>query len=305
MVKSGSTVGKVAILETNRIFNIWSPLAAMRVNHKNSPYFLYYLLQTDMLQEQTQNKSKGGTQPNLSMRVLEKFSTYYTNVEEEKKIANLLKVVDKLISLQQRKLELLKAIKKAGIQQISKQKLIIKDEVNNKYVSINVGKTFKVTRGNVLSKENISPCKTNSTPYPVYSSQTKNDGLLGYFDRYLFENAITWTTDGANAGTVKFRSGKFFSTNVSGVLISNNGYANEIHAEILNSVTYKYVSHVGNPKLMNNVMKDINITIPSTKSLQNKFSNFILNLKININKQEEKIQNYKFIKQFLLQNMFI
>lgn len=305
MVKSGSTVGKVAILETNRIFNIWSPLAAMRVNHKNSPYFLYYLLQTDMLQEQTQNKSKGGTQPNLSMRVLEKFSTYYTNVEEEKKIANLLKVVDKLISLQQRKLELLKAIKKAGIQQISKQKLIIKDEVNNKYVSINVGKTFKVTRGNVLSKENISPCKTNSTPYPVYSSQTKNDGLLGYFDRYLFENAITWTTDGANAGTVKFRSGKFFSTNVSGVLISNNGYANEINAEILNSVTYKYVSHVGNPKLMNNVMKDINITIPSTKSLQNKFSNFILNLKININKQEEKIQNYKFIKQFLLQNMFI
>lgn len=277
-------------------------MTGIRSNNNN---FINAIFDSDNFKREI-HKNLGATINQITTGELKRMNFYIPSLTSEQNyLGNLMKVLDKLITLQQRKLELLKAIKKAEIQQISKQKLIIKDEVNNKYVSINIGKTFKVTRGNVLSKENISPCKTNSNPYPVYSSQTKNDGLLGYFDRYLFENAITWTTDGANAGTVKFRRGKFFSTNVSGVLISNNGYANEINAEILNSVTYKYVSHVGNPKLMNNVMKDINITIPSTKSLQNKFSNFLLNLKINVNKQVEKIQNYKFIKQFLLQNMFI
>lgn len=45
LVKSGSTVGKVAIVETTKQFNIWSPLAAMRCKGKTNPYFLYFLFQ--------------------------------------------------------------------------------------------------------------------------------------------------------------------------------------------------------------------------------------------------------------------
>ena len=41
MVKSGSTTGKVAFVDTDIRFNIWSPLAAMRVNEKNSARFLF------------------------------------------------------------------------------------------------------------------------------------------------------------------------------------------------------------------------------------------------------------------------
>jgi type I restriction enzyme S subunit len=62
--------------------------------------------------------------------------------------------------------------------------------------------------------------KTVEAPYPVYSSQTKNNGLAGYYSDFLYENAITWTTDGANAGDVNYRSGKFYCTNVCGVLLS-------------------------------------------------------------------------------------
>ena len=36
MVKSGSTTGKVAFVDTDIRFNLWSPLAAMRVNENNS-----------------------------------------------------------------------------------------------------------------------------------------------------------------------------------------------------------------------------------------------------------------------------
>ena len=40
-------------------------------------------------------------------------------------------------------------------------------------------------------------------PYPVYSSQTTNDGIFGSIDTFDFDGEyITWTTDGAKAGTV-------------------------------------------------------------------------------------------------------
>lgn len=84
----------------------------MRPNNATSPYFLFYLLQTDNLQSQVINKSKGGTQPNLSMRLLEHFKIFVpNNIDYQTQIARLLINVDKIISLQQRKLKELKQIK--------------------------------------------------------------------------------------------------------------------------------------------------------------------------------------------------
>lgn len=104
LVKSGSTVGKVAIVETTERFNIWSPLAAMRCAEKTEPYFLYVLLQTDRMQAQISDKASNGTQPNLSMRELEKFDVQVPqNIDEQKAIGDYFINVDNLITLHQRK----------------------------------------------------------------------------------------------------------------------------------------------------------------------------------------------------------
>ncbi len=113
LVKSGSTVGKVAIVETTEKFNIWSPLAAMRCGDKTYPYFLYNLLQTKDLQAQVADKASNGTQPNLSMRELEKFPVCVpSNIEEQKKIGAYFEQLDNLITLHQRKYYELKILKK-------------------------------------------------------------------------------------------------------------------------------------------------------------------------------------------------
>ena len=126
-----------------------------------------------------------------------------------------------------------------------------------------VSDIFKVTRGNVLAASKTNKIKSTTMKYPVYSSQTLHNGLMGYYNEYLFENAITWTTDGANAGTVMYRPNKFYSTNVNGVLLSDKGYACKAISEALNLVAWRHVSKVGNPKLMNNVMSEIVISIPT------------------------------------------
>ena len=119
LVKSGSTVGKVAIVETTDRFNIWSPLAAMRCGEKTYPYFLYDLLQTKDLQAQVADKASNGTQPNLSMRELEKFPVSVpSNLEEQKKIGDYFRNLDHLITLHQRELEKLKNIKKAMLEKM-------------------------------------------------------------------------------------------------------------------------------------------------------------------------------------------
>ena len=168
---------------------------------------------------------------------------------------------------------------------------------------IKIGDIFKVTRGNVLSSALVSSEKSNGYTYPVFSSQTKDDGLMGYYNEFLFEDAITWTTDGANAGTVHFRKGKFYCTNVCGVLLNSYGYANRCIAEILGRVSKRYVSYVGNPKLMNNVMSEICIYIPSLAE-QSHIDDFLLVLDKKIEKQRQLVDSLKKYKRGLSDELF-
>ena len=98
MVKSGSTTGKVAIVKTDKRFNIWSPLAAIRVNSKNDPMFIFYSLQIKNIQDQVKLKCSKGSQPNLSMRVLEKFSLPIPPLSEQQRIVSILDTFEASIS---------------------------------------------------------------------------------------------------------------------------------------------------------------------------------------------------------------
>lgn len=80
---------------------------------KTYPYFLYDLLQTKDLQAQVADKASNGTQPNLSMRELEKFPVSVpSNLEEQKKIGDYFRSLDHLITLHQQKCKQLQIIRK-------------------------------------------------------------------------------------------------------------------------------------------------------------------------------------------------
>jgi type I restriction enzyme S subunit len=120
---------------------------------------------------------------------------------------------------------------------------------------------FELGRGRVISKGEISD---NPGHYPVYSSQTKNSGIMGSLGTFDFEgNYLTWTTDGAHAGTVFQRSGRFNCTNVCGTLKPKSQSTSlSCFLYILNNTTKQYVRLDINPKLMNNVMARIRVQVP-------------------------------------------
>ena len=228
-------------------------------NTDNNPLFTATMFNAT-LQHEFAMRVEGGSVTNLYFDKLKNIEVSFPTKEEQEKIATYFDHLDHLITLHQRKIGIF--IKKMPIDWEQRK----------------VSELFKVTRGYVLAATLTEPAKTDEMPYPVYSSQTKDNGLMGYYKDYLYEDAITWTTDGANAGTVNYRAGKFYCTNVCGVLLSNEVTANQMIAEALNNVAKGYVSYVGNPKLMNNVMADIEIMIPTHAEEREKLSVFFRNL---------------------------
>ena len=98
MCKSGSTTGKVAINESDNDFNIWSPLAALRVNEHNSAKYLFYLLQSEEVQSQVKTQASHGSQPNLSMRKLEKFKVRVPELRIQERIVDVLDNFERICS---------------------------------------------------------------------------------------------------------------------------------------------------------------------------------------------------------------
>jgi type I restriction enzyme S subunit len=135
-------------------------------------------------------------------------------------------------------------------------------EIPIHWILSRIGRHFFMERGRVISKEEISD---NLGEYPVYSSQTENYGVLGSINTFDFEGEyVTWTTDGANAGTCFYRTGKFNTTNVCGLLSYRVSGRNNLKFlnYLLNLGTKGYVRVDINPKLMNNMMGDIPFISP-------------------------------------------
>jgi len=157
-------------------------------------------------------------------------------------------------------------------------------------------------RGRVISGQEI---ERNPGVFPVYSSQSINNGKMGAIDTFDFDGEyVTWTTDGAYAGTVFYRSGQFNCTNVCGTLRAKAPQVcMSFLAYKLSTLAKDYVSYVGNPKLMNGVMAGIEISIPTSKSEQSKIAEILSTVDRAIEQTESLITKQQRIKTGLMQDL--
>ncbi|WP_084107673.1 restriction endonuclease subunit S [Mycoplasmopsis pullorum] len=153
-----------------------------------------------------------------------------------------------------------------------------------------------IKRGRVISKEEI---QKNFGLFPVYSSQTENNGELGKINTYDFDGEfLTWTTDGAKAWTIFYRKGKFSITNVCGLIdVCVDFVSIKYLYYFLTLNMSKYVKReTANAKLMSNVVSNIRISLPSLK-IQNKivkvldnFESICKDLNVGLPVEEQKRQ---------------
>ena len=303
LLTSRATIGEVAIAlnecTTNQGFQ------SLIVNKSFNSIFIFNWIKNN--RNQFIRRANGSTFLEISKSEIGTIQIFTPSLPEQKKIASFFTAIDQKIFQLKRKKTLLEQYKKGVMQKIFSQEIRFRGDNGHefpKWEKRKIRELFRVTRGNVLATNNLKSEKEFAFCYPVYSSQTTNNGLLGYYNDYLFEDCITWTTDGANAGDVNYRKGKFYCTNVCGVLESKEGYANQCIAEILNSIAKRHVAYVGNPKLMNNVMAGIEINIPASITEQIKISNFLSAIDDKINHTQKQVEKAEVWKKGLMQQMF-
>lgn len=324
VVKSGSTVGKVAIVETTDRFNIWSPLAALRCEGKTKPYYLFYLLQTRRMQAQILDKASNGTQPNLSMRELEKFDVLVTdNAEEQQRIGDYFKSLDHLITLHQRKCDETKELKKYML-----QKMFPKDGEKNPEIRFEgftddweqrkLGEIALQTYGGGTPKTANEEFWKGNIPW-IQSSDLLEERLFNVKPRkYISQEAISKSStklvpQNSIAIVTRVGVGKLafmpFSYATSQDFLSFSEL--KIEPEFAVYALYKMMRLVSN-EVQGTSIKGITkdellakeILIPDCEE-QKKIGAYLHNLDHLITLHQRKCEKLKELKKFMLQNMFV
>ena len=196
------------------------------------PMFFRYLLASPTARKKIIVKGAGAQHFNIGQDGLSKVCLNIPSIQEQEKIAKLFECIDTRIATQNKIIEDLKKLKSA---------ISLKMLHSDSWEQFKIQDIASIGRGRVISSVEIS--QQENPLYPVYSSQTSNDGIMGYLDDFMFEGEyISWTTDGANAGTVFYRNGKFNCTNVCGLLKLKKGFDAHFVSLVLAEATRMYVS---------------------------------------------------------------
>lgn len=265
-----ANIGDVAILG----YDAYLPDSLVAFYSKHDIDFYYYLL--SVTKNELDTVKITNTQDNLNLERLNTIFKVCPPIDEQREIAQYLdnktKAIDDKVNLLSKKADYYKELRKSiindavckGLDKNIKLKESGISYIN--YVPVHwkierIKDQFYIGRGRVIGQEAL----VENGKYPVYSSQTENNGCLGFISTYDFDkDLLTWTTDGANAGTVFRRKGKFNCTNVCGTLIpkKKNLDLNYVVYALQESATHNKRIDTNGAKIMNNEMALIHIAFP-------------------------------------------
>ena len=237
--------------------------ACFSFKSKLNPKYISYYLRTHSFKEQIKSSISSGKISSINAKGLGKAQIPIPCPDSPKKSlaiqSEIVRILDKFTALTAELTAELTMRKKQY--NYYREQLLCFDEAEVEWKTL--ADVAILRRGRVMSKGYL---EQNAGDYPVYSSQTARNGMIGSIDTYDFDGEfISWTTDGANAGTVFYRTGKFSITNVCGLIKIHENYP----------ISYKYLyywlsieaqkhvySGMGNPKLMSHQVEKITVPIP-------------------------------------------
>lgn len=257
-------------------------------------YFLYSL--GSKLKRQALRKASGSTFLEISNSEVKKLSLYLPDFEEQTIIGKIIKLIDKLIMLQQRKLKLLNKLKKGLINNILSSVLHFTSTKSVEHI-VTFGDIFNYERPDnyIVSSENyvssgIPVLTANKSFILGYSNENHpyNKGKAIIFDDFTLESKLVNFNFMVKSSAIKILTTKpSYDIDFCFVLLKNTPLIQEGHAR-------HYISRVQPTK----------VKVPNL-TLQRKYAKIFNTLEYKIRNSNSIQENLKLLKQFLLQNMFI
>lgn len=294
-------VGEVAKNDFNAVLG--RGVAALRGNK-----FLYYYLEKIKQIGYWNRISAGSTFMSISSDDIKEVEINLPTCTEQEYIYNLFTKLDKLLDLQQQKIDKLDLLKKALLQKLfPKHDAKIpelrfqgfEDDWNEKRLN-SITKRLDSYRKPITANKRLS----GQTPY--YGANGIQDYVKGYTHEGEF---VLIAEDGANDVKnypVRFVKGYIWVNNHAHVLQAKASISNNLFLSysLKNKNLLPYLVGSGRMKLNADVLMNLLLKIPSFKE-QQKIGNLLSKVDQLIELENKKLHNLQQVKKCLLQNMFV
>jgi type I restriction enzyme S subunit len=308
LITKDGTLGKVAYVEgltmpatlNAGVFNV-----RVKENLVVDRKYLFHYLKAPFLLKFADQRSTGGTIKHLNQNVLVEFPIPLPRLEEQYKIAGLLSSLDTTITLHQDKLNHLKRLKHAFLQQMFPK---IEEKIPSMRFAHFREEWEKFTLKDVIVSEIKGKAKSEmvGTETPYLETNYLNGGEISYVDSPLnVENddvIILW--DGSQAGTVYSGFSGALGSTLKALKSKESGAFLFQYLKRYQELIYKSYRTPNIPHVVKTFTTDFSIISPSLEE-QKKVSSILNNLDNLIILHQKKIETIRNLKKSYLQKMFI
>ena len=259
-----------------------------------APLFFKYLLATPLARKRTCKMGAGAQHFNIGQEGLSKISLYFPSIEEQRKIAGFLSLIDERIATQNKIIEDLKLLKSA----IRKKVFVSLKEEHTESLEINQLLTYEQPTAYIVTNDEYS---TDTTLIPVL---TANKGfVLGYTDEdfsiYQKGECIIFDDFTMDAKYVSFPF-KVKSSAIK-ILTAKPNVNLRFMFEYLSYLELKSEEH---KRHYISEIASLVVELPS-KEMQNKIASLMASLDNKLALEENTKVKYEDEKQYQLSQMFI
>ena len=278
-----------------------------------TPLFLAYGLSHGSSQKLLAQKAQGKTVVHIHASDLKRLGIAFPDVTEQQAIGTFFSSLDDLITLHQRKYDKLDIFKKSMLEKMFPKDGESVPEIRfagftdpweqRKLGELEKDATLYMGRGRVISAKDMS-----NTPgtFPVYSSSALDDGRMGAYGKYMFnQELITWSIDGGGAVFYR-RKHRFSVTNVSGYIAVNPEKISCKFLAYAMSLAHSRIKFDYTVKAHPSVIRSLyTMGIPISLQEQQVIGSFFSRLDELITLHQRKLELLQNIKKSLLDKMFV
>ena len=305
------TLGAIGYNDMSRSVAVSGYYVTMVTNSSTDSYYINTWLKSPQAISLYKNYATGSLieKQRVQFPTLSRIETYMPNIEEQKRIGTYFQQLDHLITLHQRKCDLLCKAKKTLLQKMFPKNGETTPEIRFK------GFTGAWERRKLediavfldTQRKPLEEAKREKGQYPYYGAS----GIVDYVSGYLFdEELILLSEDGANITDRNYpvcflASGKYWVNNHAHVLKAKDGYENNFICNSLERKDFsRYNTGTGMPKLNQNVCRNIPVLCAEFNE-QKKIGDCFRTLDNLITLHQHELEKLKNIKKSCLKMMFV
>ena len=279
------------------------------------PKFVYYLIQTEKFFS-ISNLSSGSKMPRSDWNLVSNYKFQFPQkIQESMNIGQLLSVLDKLLSLQQRKLEQLKQLKEAMLQRllVSKKGKLISNIRFKDFTETWEQRKF----GDIANRESKQIESTSDIPSVEYDDIVSNQGNLNkdISTKKAKKKGIEFNDTNVLYGKLRPYLHNWLNASFTGVAVGDWWVLKPVKIRknflyyLIQTKKYDNVANLSSgskmPRSDWNLVSNTAFSIPNTEEEQEKIGIFLSDLESLITLHQRKLNQLSKIKKFCLQKMFI